>query len=107
MLDQVAVFNILLKISEAANRGDARSKARDIGDSANDCMDNFVDVVAHHRRSLRSFAFHQHGITIRRVLVKISRAKRFPASLSFCFFFTCTTDGAGADEWVLLKRMKK
>ena len=71
VLDQVAFFNILLKISQAANRGDARSKARDIGDSANDCMDTFVDVVAHHRRSLKSFAFHQHGITIRKVLWKI------------------------------------
>jgi len=54
-------------MTKIATHAVARSRARDIGDSANDRLGNFDSVFNHHSRTLVSFSFRQHGVTIRRV----------------------------------------
>ena len=58
MFTDVADFNDFCSIFRIVSRAVARSQARDISDSANDRMDNFIDVFVHRRRSLVSFSFH-------------------------------------------------
>ena len=67
VIAHVPFFNDFCEFPKIATHAVARSRARDIGDSANDRLGNFDSVFTHHSRSLVSYSFHQHGVTIRRV----------------------------------------
>ena len=66
------IFVSLSQNPKIATHAVARSRARDIGDSANDRLGNFDSVFTHHSRTLVSFSFRQHGVTIRRVRLGVA-----------------------------------